>query len=255
MLLFISSSMTGSISDRIDGNLRSKGVLEKTRDKLLEIQAFGNRLISGPKIHPEVRRLISQDGHHSYVMLRINEGKRRGIEKYLRRFAKHTRDLGKRFFDNDQTVYSDIPNVELFPWLEEGRYFIRNELHLPVIAKRTIPKDTLQLNRGLASWHMDLLQDIDHPNPLDLELIDGVDPYFEIEVIRDKQDTLRGDLTIGINTYRLRQLLRKSPEVKMDMVDRHYPTVSEGKLVTIAYILSGIPGREKEIPAIEYSSL
>ena len=247
--------MTGSISDRIDENLRSKSVLEKTRDKLLEIQAFGKRIVFGPTIHPEVERLISRDGHHSYVMLRNTEGGRKGTKKYLKRFARHTRDLGKRFFGNDQTVYNGIPNVELIPWLEEGRYFIRNELHLPVIVKSTIPKDTLQLNKGIASWHMDLLQDIDHPNPLDLELIDGADPYFEIEVIRDEQDTLRGDLTIGINTYRLRQLLRKSPEVKMDMVGRHYPTVSEGKLVTIAYILSSVLGREKEIPHIEYSSL
>ena len=209
----------------------------------------------GPKIHPGVKRLILKDGHHSYVMLRINEGTRRGIEKYLRRFARHTRDIGKRFFENDQTVYVDIPNVELIPWLEEGRYFIRNELYLPVMPKKTIPKDTLQLNRGIASWHRDLIKDINHPDPLDLELIDGVDPDFEIKVNTDAQTDLRADLTLGINTHKLRRMLSKSPAVKEGMRNRHYPTVREGKLITIAYILDGIPGREKEIPPINYNSL
>ena len=251
ILLFISSIMTRNISDRIDEKLRSKNVLEKTRDKLLEIQASGKRIIFGPTIHPEVARIISKVDQHSYVLSRIYSEN----QEWKKRFAKHTRDLGKRFIGGDDNIHRGISNEELFPLIEEMRYVLREEFYLPVMPKKTIPKDTLQLNRGIAMLHINFIKDVDNPDPLDLELIAGVDPYFEIDVNKAEQTNLKDDLTIGINTYKLRQLLRDSPEVKRGMVNRHYPTVSEGKLVAIAYVLDGIPGREKEIPPIEYSSL
>ena len=218
-------------------------------ERLKELWAAFKR----PKINPEVAKLIPEIYDHEYWMSRIEGGKRK--EEWAKNFAKHTRDFGKRFVDGDMNVYHNISNGELEPLAIEGRYVLTNDLLLPIMPRDQIPEDTLILNRGIASWYFKCIKDFNNPDPLSLELIKGVDPYFKIKVKKEERSNLREDLTIAINTSKLEDMLIGSPEVKQYMIDRNYTTISDGKLVTLAYILTGISGREKEIPNVEYSSL
>jgi len=254
-------SYSDKFAEYMDEKLRSRGVVTETAKRIKTSGFYAWRTLVGPEVGEASRNLINDFDDHARTRASLKGqityakwmNEYRGLKDVLSDlYVDGKSDSLRKLYEERYNGMQGTPATTSFEKPEfiylllEMRLMEEKRFYRTVIPDKTVPKDSIKMNRYSATLHADLLGDMDKPDALDLELMGGIDPAFEIIVEGAEQNEYSLNSAIGINPQKLRYMLTKSPEVKADMVIRNYPVVSEGKPITMAYKLSQISGRDKE---------
>jgi len=238
----------------------SQGLFEKLGRLTLELSANVNKAFVGPYVCSEaknIRRRVDDDSRRLAIAYdRFPKWKERyelfldslsGLYlkgKTLNASGDSVRKFYKSYIDSE--IKSLPKNLEYDMWYPAlAALSTKNHgFTTPFETDDSLEKYEVELYKGVAAMCMPLIKDVKHPDPIDISLVNGKDPVFNVKkIITRKRDNLREKLTVRINTDTLRQMVDENKTAKR-YLERAFPegeaSIENEKVYLIPSTIQGI---------------